>query len=86
MTPGKDAKVVLGEKSGDKFTATVTQDGVTPAPTPTPSGYYVTGGGDVFGNWAECNTNGKMTESNGISTWPTLTPLLPLSSTLLTTP
>ena len=66
MTPGKDAKVVLGEKSGDKFTATVTQDGVTPAPTPTPSGYYVTGGGDVFGNWAECNANGKMTKEGSV--------------------
>lgn len=33
---------------------------------PAPNGYYVTGEGNIFGNWAECNEAGKMTESNGI--------------------
>lgn len=60
---GKDVKVVV-TKSGSTISASV--NGVEPAPAPTPSGYYVTGSGDVFSNWTECNTNGKMTESNGI--------------------
>lgn len=65
IAPGKDVTLVLGTKSGDKFTATVTQDGVQQQPAPTPSGYYVTGS-DVFGNWAELNEAGKMTEQNGV--------------------
>ena len=62
---GKDVTVVVGTKGADgKYSATV--NGSAPAPAPTPSGYYVTGSSDVFSNWKECNTDGKMTESNGI--------------------
>ena len=61
---GKNVNIVLGAMQGTKYTASV--NGVAPAPAPTPSGYYVTGSTEVFGNWAECNEAGKMTESNGV--------------------
>ena len=61
---GKDVKVVLGSKGGDgKFTATV--NGVAPE-APVSDGYYVTGSSVIFGDWAEKNASGKMTEQGGI--------------------
>ena len=68
---GKDVWVtVTNEKSGNNYKANISYDGgntvVKPEPTPTPAGYYVTGSTDVFSNWTECNTNGKMTEKSGI--------------------
>ena len=65
IEPGKDVTIVLGSKGSDgKYSATV--NGSAPAAPVAPGGYYVTGEGSVFGNWAECNTNGKMTEKNGV--------------------
>lgn len=60
---GKDVKVVLGAMSGSKYTASV--NGVAPE-APVSDGYYVTGSSAIFGEWAEKNAAGKMTESNGI--------------------
>ena len=59
---GKDLHVVLGAMSGGKYTASV--NGTAPE-APVSDGYYVTGS-DVFGNWAEKNAAGKMTEKNGL--------------------
>ena len=63
IEPGKDVKIVLGAQSGGKYTASV--NGVEPE-APVSDGYYVTGSSVIFGEWAEKNASGKMTESNGI--------------------